>query len=456
MRLKFENSWLASFLLLPGLIIAALIMWQYVHSSYLLIVLVPVTLLGMHHYKILPKLWRLAYVGFLIAAISVFSLMLLQGMNDNVNHPREWDFVGFWLHGTSAVQHHNFYDPQYAQHTAQNMVLSKEFREEIVNVGFWYPPPTIFLFMPLGLFDLHTALIVWYIAQSIILVVSIIALWKWFLPESDWLGLPFVTSLVLMLYSVYQNIYYGQTNFMLLLAVILFLRHKDKWQAGLWFALCVLVKPFTAGLILYLLLKRKWSAIGVAVASVVVISLATIMIFGVDNFSSYFRGNSVGQLPTFIYTELTNQSLLASILRITNFQFGKSSPIMHPLFIAIGLVMGLITTWFAYRLDRKYDEVTISLSLMLSVIIYPPSQMFYAILLIIPLLWLWRNRNTLFGKNMGILVIGFTVLYEFLVVQDGNVTLGANLFMWVTLVWISWKLTRQPMLIVEGQLSLQT
>jgi hypothetical protein len=103
--------------------------------------------------------------------------------------------------------------------------------------------------------------------------------------------------------------------------------------------------------------------------------------------------------------------------------------------------MGLITVWFVFKLDKTYDEVAIALLLIFSIIVYPPSQVFYAILLIIPLLWLWKNRKALFSKNVGILILGFTVIYEFLFFRHGDLTLVANLFIWLILLWVSFKFT---------------
>ncbi len=455
-QIRIEQRWVQFPLLIIATIVTALLIWRFIDSSYLLLPLLPLTLLGMYYYPKLPKITQRAYVLFLAVIIAVFSLALVQSMRENIENPREWDFLGFWLHGTTAAQGKNFYDPANAQQLTQNMVVSDDFRIEIVDVGFWYPPPSIFIFLPLGWFDLQTALLLWYVANSLVLIVTIILLHRWLLPQSGRLGLLFVASLMLMLHSVYTTVSYAQTNFLLLLAIVLFVHDRHIARAGLWLALAVLIKPFAAVLLVYLILRRKWSAIGVVIATAILASLATILVFGTDNFLSYFRGSSVTKLPDYIYTEITNPSLLATILRVTSYEFGSSSPMLHPVFLITGLAMGLITLWSVYRLNRSNEDLTISLLLVFAIIVYPASQLFYSVLLILPVLWLWQKHRLLFGSNWVIPFGLITAIYVLLVVRDGGLTFGANLLVWGILIWISWKVKQDTSLVGSEQLSLQS
>jgi hypothetical protein len=440
---KLERSRFVPVILLVGLVIIAVFAWQFWESTYGVVVLAPLVLVGLHYNKRLSKPLSIAFAALLIVICSIYALQFVQTMKTNVETPSEWDFIGFWLHGSTAAQGQNFYDPQFAQQLSQDMTLSSPFRTEIVDVGFWYPPPSIFLFLPLGWFDLQTALIFWYVMQSVILGLTIVLLWKWLLREQGWIGLLGVTSLVFMMRPTLLTLQFAQTNYLLLLTLVLFLVDKDKPRSGVWLALSILVKPFMGALVLYLVIRRRWRALATTIVSLAVASAITILVFGTDTFFSYFQGSSIQQLPDWIYTEPTNQSLLAAILRVTQYDFGSQSPVMNPVYLGLAALMVATTGWLIYSLDERYHVLAASLVVVAAIILYPPSQVFYAILLIVPMLQLWTYRSEL-GVSLAVVTGILTLLYFFMAFQRGTTTLAANLLMWFVLVGVGWKLTRKP------------
>jgi hypothetical protein len=106
---------------------------------------------GVHYRQALAARWRAALIGLTLAVILVFGINSTRIMHSNIAHPPEWDFLGFWIGGRLAVQGLNFYEPENYEQVAQHLSLSDEFAQEITEVGFWYPPPSMLLFVPLVL-----------------------------------------------------------------------------------------------------------------------------------------------------------------------------------------------------------------------------------------------------------------------------------------------------------------
>ncbi len=432
---KFQESWLFSLALFATLGIIVVLTARFLHNSYLPLLLLPLTLLGMYYYKSLPKPAQLAYIGFLLAVIGLFSFSLFQSIKANVDNPREWDFVGFWLHGTTAVQQHNFYDPQYAQQLARDMPLSEEFQHEIVDVGFWYPPPAIFLFLPLGWFNLQNASLVWNIAQVAILVACVVLLWKTFIGQTGLRGLLFVAALLVMLQPTAGTFLFAQTNFVALLWFILFWRDRNRPRSGLWFALAVITKPYMAFLGFYLLLRGHWRTILVSVSTVAVLCLFSIVVFGTNTFFSYFTSNPMSRLPIFIYNEADNQSLLAFILRTTQYDITAHSPYSNPIFLVLAVILTAITGWLIYHMDAKDSDWGIVFALLLGLILYPTIGSHYLIHLMILFLMLWINVDTLPGKNWS-MVVFITVIYILLTKSVGITTFLGIVLCWLTIMGI--------------------
>ena len=77
----------------------------------------------------------------------------------------------------------------------RQMGVSDEMVRDILSVGFWYPPPTMLLFAPLGLLEMKSALLVWYLVQGAFAIATVVLLARLFL--RDWaLGIALSAGLV--------------------------------------------------------------------------------------------------------------------------------------------------------------------------------------------------------------------------------------------------------------------
>jgi hypothetical protein len=441
-REKYQPSSMQWIVALSSLALSGIVLWT-LNRWWAILPFLLVILLGFHHRRQLAAIWKAAWVGLTLAVILISSVNGLRVMRANIAQQPEWDFLAFWMYGQVAGQGLNFYEPQSYQELARPFSLSEEFTDEILSTGFWYPPPTMLLFLPLGAFDVQTSYVVWYIVNGFALILDIVLLWNIFLKKSGLTGLAFVTALMLALQATLFTIELGQTNFIVLLWMLLFWRDHERPRAGIWLALGILTKPFVAVLFLYLLLRRSWRVMVSALATLAAISLLSIVVFGPSTFFSYFTLNPTSKIPGYVYTESANQSLLATVLRLTQQDIGSASPLTQPIYLVITAFLVAATGWLIYRLNRSKMDWTLALSVLLALVIYPATLKHYSVLLIAPLLLLWMHRKNLPGGVWS--VTGFiTLSYVCAGFNSGDFVFVALALNWFALAGISvWALTRR-------------
>jgi hypothetical protein len=431
-----ENSYQRTLVLLASLIGSSVVIWLLVNRWWLPACLLPILLCGFHYRGSLGNNWRNVLVGLVLAVLVVVGLQGLKIMRGNIIQPPEWDFLVFWLDGHVAAHGLNFYDPLNYQQLAKPLNLSREFTQEIVDVGFKYPPMTMLLFLPLGWFDPQFALMLWYLINTIVLIGDIFLLWRIFLGRSELIGLAWIAALVLLCAATLSTIAYAQTNGIVLLLLLLFWRDRRMLRGGIWLAIGLCVKPIVAFVLLYLLLRRRWRLLGSTLGMLAAIALLTLLVFGPSTFLSYLTTNPAAKkVPYALYVESVNQSLLATVLRATGDSFSGASPITQPVFVVLALVLAVITSVLIYRLPANADDWALAFTIPLALLLYPAALVHYSLLLLLPLLLLWRERGQLpFG--IGGVVVFITLAYG-LIGRGGNSVFLTVMLSWLALAGIS-------------------
>jgi Protein of unknown function (DUF2029). len=326
------------------------------------------------------------YAGVgIIATLKLFLLIRFR-----IDNPAEWDFAVFYLFGKVAANGYNFYSPQDFHTVFNTMQLpftaSKEFTEEIVNVGFWYPPQTIFYFLPLSAFSFKTALTLWTIIQTGFLFGCIYLIYNLFLKTEKLNGLLFAASMVLLYFPLKETILCSQTNFILLFFLLLMYQYKDKPVSGIILALAVILKPFMIIFVVAFIYFKNWKPIISFIVTSVVLAGITVMVYGIEPFLTYILHNPTSRLPAYVYSEPINQSLKAVLLR---------SNLMYPLIFGfLSLTFLAISSYIVRKLSKKNSGMAVWSSLLLFVfIIYPATLSHYGVLLLFPFFYL-LNVNT--------------------------------------------------------------
>ncbi len=427
---------IATFLISFFLIVAVL--QFFTAQRWLYVLLLPLLLWGAHYHKQLGSFWFIMLEGTYIGVITWNIFKIYRIITFNFFNPPEWDFLAFWLDGRIASQHLNFYLPSNYLGYDLPVSISQEFTRSILEVGFRYPPPTMLLFLPLGWFDsLNSAYLGWQLFMVAVLGIDIFLLWKLFLDESHALGLLVSGALVLSLPLTHFTFYLAQTNFLVLLALLLLLIHREHFWGGMWLGIGIVVKPFVGLLFLFSVIQRRWQVVAGSIITYGFLSIIFVVLFGMTTFTSYFSERPPLKMPDYVYIEAVNQSLLAQILRLTNNDFSGISPIFNPIFIVITLF--LLTTTGALTFFLKNDDSiwVFVLTLLTALLIYPKTLFHYSVLLIIPMFVLWKYRNRWVGGLWGSVFI-ITLTYIFFLGNWKYTFLATTLFWFVFVAIGSW------------------
>jgi len=402
------------------------------------VLLVPVIAYKFFYSQIRKSPYSIVMIIFLIFLIWNPLFSIGKNVYENYEQPPKWDFLCFWLDGKVALSGENFYEAKNFQEMPLPYEVGDDFRKEFLDVGFRYPPFTMFLFLPLGLFSFNNAFLFWQTLNILLTFACIYGLWRVFLIDDGALSMLLIAVLIFRLSPVSSTLHFSQTNILILFFFLLFWQNRTKDWSGVWLALCVAVKPIMAIIFLYPLLNGKWKTLVVAALTLFLLSLLSVLAFGKDVFISYLFNNPVPNIPISDYVEIVNQSLLAVILRSNQNQIINGSPLMNPLYLSISALLLFITSWVALKKNRDQDWVILSI-VFLALIIYPGSLVSYSVFLIIPVVLLLQNSSEpVIEKVAKIFVI--LVIYFFSGYDSSKYVFFANLFTWLVCINMAAKL----------------
>jgi len=403
------------------------------------ILIIPAVLVGYYKNDQLTQLQQRIVTSLTLAAIFTCIIRIVLVVYKSILLPPEWDFHLYWIYGQVGAHFLNPYDPANLLKFAQTLNPSDAFLGELYFFQF---PPLIFLFLPLGWFGITTAACLWYIFLLIAMMLDIYLLWSIFFNRMGYKQLLFVTLLTLVLGATFDTLWHAQINLVVLLAFLLYWRKRESFMGGIWLGIGMIVKPILVIALIYPVLRKHWRALLGVAAAIMVSSVITIIVFGQEMFLGYFTDNPiVRNMPNYLYTEDVNQSLLATILRLTNFDFSNGSPYLQPMFIITALLLTGITSFLLFQMkDEKkiYSDFALALTMTFALLIFPKTLTHYAVLLIVPTLTIWANRNEA-GINTWFILTFITVEYV-LVSLEGNFIFISILISWLLTVGICAKL----------------
>jgi len=405
-------------------------MLQELHKplAYLIFVLgiplVPLLLVWFQDDRPSPRARRVAW-GAIVVYGATYGVVMASG----VAHPPEWDLPISWFNGYVAAHGLNFYDPENYRRLSGALPLTPALISFVISVGFHFPPPTIFLFLPLGFLGIKTASVLWYVVMSGVIALDVGLLARLFLGGTA-SGRLLAAALLLLLRPAMATVWFGQTNFFVVLMLLLFWRDRATLRGGAWIALGLLIKPVVAVLLLYAVIARRWRAIVGTGVVLAVLSALTIAVFGWDTFATYFGHNPVQRMPAEAYTESINQSLLATVLRLTGYDFSHRSPLLCPPFVFLVASLTATTTWLVHRASTSGDDdLALALTIPFGLLVYPGTLAHYSVDLILPFLLLWSRRRTLPWGPTGVIAF-LTVEYAIINVSVELAIIG-NTVAWL-------------------------
>ncbi len=338
------------------------------------------------------KKYEIQITNIVLGILLFLLISLFNDLAQTYLHIPQWDFVSFFLFGKVGIAHSNFYDPDTFMKFYNTLNLQTRvnggFIPEIVNVGFWYPPPSMLLFLPLGMFDIQTGYFIWQTIIILFLIIDIFLLVKYYPIEINKIYnkniiLYLSTILVLLFPSILSPMLYSQTISVFLFFLILLMLNLDNWKAGIFLTVLILIKPLAAIFVFYFLFFKKWKILGFFLLSGCLVIIVSIFLFGFDSFIVFFKSPPTNRIPPKLLYQLIIESLNAVVLRLQHKISGyvnfKSARIVTS-FLSILIIF--ITLYSSKMLAKKSGLFSFIIFIPMSLLIYPNTQSFYILLLL--------------------------------------------------------------------------
>ncbi len=224
---------------------------------------------------------------------------------------------------------------------------------------------------------------------------------------------------------------------MMLSAVLLLLRDREHPRSGIWLALGILIKPLVGGLLILFILRRRWRVVGVTIVTLGLLSLLTILVFGLDNFTPYFLDGPMTRLPANLYLEGFYQSLYSIITKFIA-DSGVTGIGINQTFLILAMFIVIITIGSVIRMGKRALPLQYALLLLMALLLYPHTQVYYTILLFVPLYILWNEKTylTLWPK-----VAFITATYTAVASASlgGNYVFVVLLSLWLLCVYLAFR-----------------
>lgn len=330
-----------------------------------------------------PGCW--AWCGVIAGVFAVAVQGFVSLVASNGAWVREWDFLAFYVWGRTAAQGLDFYDPAAVHLVAAQLPeeFSSNFVREILDVGFFYPPPSMFLFAPLGALSLKTAALVWALVVSVSVALSGVVFGLVAIRDGTrLLRIATGVAITFLLGGTERILHHQQTGALMMLCACGILASSAQPASGAWAAAGIVIKPILAFPSLLLLLRRNLRAMGVAAACLALLVVASIVAFGAGAWRVYLSGAVAARLPDWQFSEIHNQSLSAVLLRAAHV---TGNPASHPgVWLAFWLIAGLATAvaaWTLYRCRAASDTTRLAILSSLGCCIYPGTGASYGLLL---------------------------------------------------------------------------
>ncbi|HTP27618.1 MAG TPA: glycosyltransferase family 87 protein [Anaeromyxobacteraceae bacterium] len=400
------------------------------------VTLVPLLLVGMHRAETWTGRSRRAATVAAAIVLALLGLREIHTVLPNIERPAEWDFMCFWLWGKLGARGLSFYDPRasmaLAGQLANRFDFSRAFVREVLQVGFWYPPPAMLLFAPLGFFSASTAAALWYLLQQGALLGAALLLWRQFARGTGRLGFLLVLALMLCMPASSMTLALAQTNFLVLLLALLLWKDAPSSRGGVWAALSVLTKPYLIIWFAYLALSRRMKALVAGIATGTALCALTALCFGGSVFVAYLARNPTRRLPPEVFSESVNQSLAATLLRLSGRGIDGLASWQLALFAALLIGLAGATGYLVYRLRECEPALGFGLTITTGLIAFPSTLAHYGVLLFFPLFLLWSRRRE-WRLRMALLVPFVTAI----VTLTGSHAFWSNVAVWCALVAIA-------------------
>lgn len=417
-RLCYNRRDFFTFILILSGAVSTVMIFSVCRYFGLRILFAPVLIMGMFlllNYRVIGKNSYEPLKYLLLGSIIFLAFHFLYTISKSYLAIPQWDYIAFYLYSLAGQSGGNFYDPELFREIFGSHKLgpltTPVFVEEVVDVGFPYPPFAMLLFFPLGWFDLQTGYFIWQSILIIFLIAGIYLLLNIFSPGKEngnekIIFTMVIIHLIFLFPGITSSFRFAQTSPVIFLFLLLLLKRLNHWDAGIYLAIMIMIKPLAVLFGVWFLMNRRWNVIAAAFVSGVVILVMTAMIFGFNVFTEYFASPPTDRIPEFVYSEPINKSLSAVLLRLypTHLTFMDQSGITM-LIISISILLLGFTAMVSRRIAEKSARLSFLVFIPFGLLVYPASLAHYSLLLIPVILGIFREKYRDFDKPLFLILL---------------------------------------------------
>jgi len=283
-----------------------------------------------------------------------------------------------------------------------------------------YPPPFILSFEPLTFLTPHAAWLTWLVLNLAALATATV----WLLEPWRNLGkrkILAIAALALLYPPVSTNIFYSQTQILLLLMLVIVMRELGKGcdvTAGFVLGIAGLLKVFPLIMTGYLVTKSRWRALGATVISFAAGLAAVIAEVGVQRTIDFTAGAQAALAIGFI-NRPANIAISSFVSRLFWYGAGlHSSPAIETarqlsvLGAQLGVLLLTVAATFSRKSARDDEWRAYSLWIAATILLSPTAWIHYLAMLLLPFVAIaaagWRGRAS--SRALWLMVASYSLI----------------------------------------------
>jgi alpha-1,2-mannosyltransferase len=329
-------------------------------------------------------LLRAAVLVPLWAAVAIGVVIMIAALPGRAD---KWDYSIYY---SSALAMREGLNPYTTDLTP--LARARGFKLDKINHAT-DPPTFVMCFVPLTLLAPRPGFYVWTAINALSFLLALILLLRW-TPGLGRDAKLAIAAIAILFPSVADHLVWGQNKMLVLLMFVLMLRWMERGKdaaAGLILALASLLRAFPLLLVGYLILMKRWRAVGYTMVGLAVGGLFTIAVAGAGSTLSFILA------PSYL-TEQWREALPGNI--------ALDPTIARMFWYFFGIHLGTTVEWarkatslaaelallgFTVKatVSRPWDDDPdgrlFALWIMAAILVSPTSWFYYLVLLVIPM-----------------------------------------------------------------------
>jgi len=334
-------------------------------------------------------------LGLILSALAVlvFGYAIVLQISPPYEYPERTDFSQEWTSGRNHFTGRPIYDDMRV--TVPLHINAPPPPLVTVNA---HPPASVWTLLPLARLDFDRALFQWHLISLGSLFVSLLLICTASGIRFSPLAIFPVTLLVVTSGALFSQLSMGQLNLVLLLMFVLAWmadRLGGSIVAGAIIGAAAAFKLFPAFLFIYFLVRRQWAALAAGALAFVGINAAAATVLGVESYSDYLFDvlPQVGAYRDF----WVNSSVAGFWSKLLDAPSGHAVPLWKSpttakiaTLLSWALIVAITSRTIARAETRDQRDRAFALCVTAMLLVSPITWDHYFLMLILPILVLWK------------------------------------------------------------------